>query len=289
MRILLDIQNFHSPSRFRGIGRFTLNHAKAFIKQNKDDEIFLFMNDSKSGTLEFVRKEFSNLIPDDRIIICPYPLSFFDNDRKWVEAIESGAFRFFELIREVFISKIHPDFILIYDYFESAFVSTSIKQYIDIPTGVIVHDFIPYHDKMFSGFRLDFYNEKLKSLESADLLMCVSDYTSRDTKEIIKSCNSGVISVIGEGASDFWKKIEISEEEKKAFLDKFGLNKEFILYAGGVTERKNVKRLIEAYSQLSGNIKEKYSLFIICGKHEEIQKELEKYAIVMCHSCNWLL
>ncbi|MCQ2736906.1 MAG: glycosyltransferase, partial [bacterium] len=278
MKVLLDLQPLMTGSRFRGIGRYTLNHAKSFIKQNNNDEIFLLINDSCSGSLEFVRNEFSEFVSDDHIVICRYPLSVFDSDIEWLKAGAAGAFELFQLIREAFISSLHPDFVLIYSHFEFAFSASSIKKYSDIPTGVIVYDFIPYHEKMFSGWMLDSYNEKIESLKNADIILCISDYISKDAESIIDVGASGAIKPIGTGKDGFWKNIDVSDEEKQAFFKKFGLDKDFILYAGGIEGRKNVKKLVEAYSLLSEEIKENNSLFIICGKHEKEQKELEQFA-----------
>lgn len=56
--------------------------------------------------------------------------------------------------------------------------------------------------------------------------------------------------VVTYDACTFYKKIEISQDEKNRIADKFGLPERFILSVGNLQPRKNIKRLLEAYDQL---------------------------------------
>lgn len=277
MRLVLDLQPLQTGSRPGGIGRYALNHARKIIGQNDGDEIFLLVNDSNPGSYEYVTGEFADLVPAGDIRVCPFPASFFDRHESWVEGNEHGHVRALELLREAFISRMRPDFVLVYSHMEFYEMASSLKAYTDVPVGVVVYDFIPYHDGNFSGRPLSArYSEKLEGLKRADLLFGISDYVCRDAKEVLK--RDGGIFPVGTGKSDFWKKVPFSDGEHMSFLKRHGIPGPFIMYSGGLDERKNVKRLVEAYSSLDEGIRGEYSLFVVCGDHRDEQEDLEKYA-----------
>ena len=277
MRLVLDLQPLQTGSRPRGIGRYALNHAREIIGQNDGDEIFLLLHDSNPDSYEYVTGEFADLVPAGNVRVCPFPASFFDRHESWVEGNEHGHVRALELLREAFISRMRPDFVLVYSHMEFYEMASSLKAHTDAPVGVVVYDFIPYHDRNFSGWPLSArYSEKLEGLKRADLLFGISDYVCNDAKEVLK--RDGGIFPVGTGKSDFWKKVPFSDGERMSFLKRHGIPGPFILYSGGVEDRKNVKRLVDAYSSLDEGIRGDYSLFVVCGDHRDEQEDLEKYA-----------
>ncbi len=277
MRIVLDLQPLQTAGRFRGIGRYTLSHAKEFIRQNGDSEIFVLINDANSGSLDYVSGELSGLLPPDNLLVCPFPAFLFDDGVAWMRCCSRGLVEALEILREAFISRLRPDFVLVYSHMEFFGMATSVKRILDVPVGVVVYDFIPYYDDKFSEWPLSGkYSKKLDELKRADLLFCISEYVCNDAKKVLKR-DAGVFSV-STGKSDFWRPLRPSEEDRASFAEKYGVSGPFILYSGGVDDRKNVKRLIEAYSKLDELLRGRYSLLIVCGRHEEDRKRLEEYA-----------
>lgn len=75
---------------------------------------------------------------------------------------------------------------------------------------------------------------------------------------------------------------ELSMEKATADLKSFGITKKFILFVGTLQPRKNIARLIEAYSTLPPHIKNEYQLVIVGKKgwlYDEILKSPEKFGI----------
>lgn len=274
-KILLDIQALEGESSFRGIGRWTLNHSLELLKNKPNDvEVFLLLNDSSDNI-----SEIKNKYPNEKIITYSLPISLKNNQKNWFDfnLVKKNRIRVSELLREYTISCLNPDFVLVYSYFDSYFSLSSLNEYSYIPTGIILYDFIPMHykDEYLSGWREEWYNRKISFLKDDFLCLSISDFVGEEAKNIIKNCEN--IFSVDTATSDFWKKIEISDDEKKSFLKKYGIEKPFILYLGGIDHRKNVRKLIESFAKCN-IISLDVSLFIVCGKDESGANALKDYS-----------
>lgn len=77
------------------------------------------------------------------------------------------------------------------------------------------------------------------------------------------------------------KKIEDSMNEQKS-LSGFGVEGKYILFVGTIQPRKNIRKLIEAYSKLSKKEKKEYQLVIVGKKgwlYEPIFKAPDEYGV----------
>lgn len=112
------------------------------------------------------------------------------------------------------------------------------------------------------------------SVKKASHIVTISD-SSKD--DIMKEygVNEAKISVIPVGI----KEIEKGHMTKKELAEKFNISNPYILYVGTLQPRKNLVRLIEAFSKL----KENNIDLVIVGKkgwqYEEILKAPEKYEV----------
>ena len=274
-KILLDLQALEGESSFRGIGRWTLNHSLELLKNKPNDvEVFILLNDSSDKI-----SEIENKYQNEKIITYSLPISLKNNQKNWFDfnLVNKNRIRVSELLREYAISCLNPDFVLIYSYFDSYFSLSSINEYSFLPTGIILYDFIPMHyrNEYLSGWREDWYKRKISFLKDDFLCLCISDFVRDEAKSIIKNCEN--IFSVDTATSDFWKKIEISEDEKKSFLKKYGIEKPFILYSGGIDHRKNVRKLIESFAKHDISSLG-VSLFIVCGKDESGANSLRDYS-----------
>ena len=274
-KILLDLQALEGESSFRGIGRWTLNHSLELLKNKPNDvEVYLLLNDSSDNISEIKKK-----YPNEKIITYSLPISLKNNQKNWFDfnLVKKNRIRVSELLREYALSCLNPDFVLVYSYFDSYFSLSSLNEYSYFPTGIILYDFIPMHyrDEYLSGWREDWYNRKISFLKGDFLCLSISDFVRDEAKSIIKNCES--IFSVDTATSDFWKKIEIPEDEKNSFLKKYGIEKPFILYSGGIDHRKNVRKLIESFSKY--DIRSLgISLFVVCGKDESGANALKDYS-----------
>jgi glycosyltransferase involved in cell wall biosynthesis len=77
------------------------------------------------------------------------------------------------------------------------------------------------------------------------------------------------------------KNLSMNEPSEKE-LSEFGVNKKFILFVGTLQPRKNISRLIEAFSKLSDNLKDEHQLVVIGKKgwlYEDILSSPEKFHV----------
>lgn len=280
MKILIDVQALYGESEYRGIGRYISNLVTNMINtKNKDDEIYLLYNDWNEKATQNIITTFKNKIPTKNFILLTIPTLLKKEIIKWFHVSEENIIlsKELELLREALIAKIRPDFVLISSYFEVVGVSSSISNFFNVPTGVIIYDFLPMKDPkgiLFDKWRINWYNSKIESIKKSDLFLCISDFVSNEAKKIFKDSNIEIKS-ISTASSDFWKIIEYSQEEKENFKKKYKITKPFILYTGGSDKRKNISYLIKSFASLK-NIKKDYQLVIVLGKvgNKNFEKEL---------------
>ena len=67
MRIVLDMQSRQSPSRVRGIGRYSLALARQMAKLATGHEVIVAVNGALAETVDAVRADFDGLIPADLV------------------------------------------------------------------------------------------------------------------------------------------------------------------------------------------------------------------------------
>lgn len=279
MRLVLDFQLFQGPSASRGIGRYSLEHARELIGHAENDDVFILMNDSDEESVRFIRDEFK-LLNSEKFIIIKLPEIFRSNPAAWIEAYLSGKNKVFEAVTEAAVSKLKPDFVLIYSYFEFIGCWNPLYKKSKIPTGIIIYDFIPYFSPdPFSPWLDKAYRDKIRLFPEAEFFFCISDFTARQAAGFIAPEKHGNICSIGSGKSSYWHKQDISDTDSSAFLKIYSGGRPFIFYAGGSDERKNLKMLLKAWKLLGDDFRKKYSLFIACGKNASSEEELKKYAV----------
>lgn len=94
-----------------------------------------------------------------------------------------------------------------------------------------------------------------EAIENADWIIAVSKWTAKDLIDEVPNARKKT-SIIYEAASLTYDPITV----------KNSLNKNYLLFVGTLEPRKNLPRLLEAYSFLPSYIKEKYSLYIVGGR-----------------------
>lgn len=263
MRIVIDMQGAQTQSRYRGIGRYTISLAKAIALNNKTHEIILAFSGLFPETILQIKEEFANIVAAEKIVVwnAPGPISGGPSHRRKVA----------ELLREEFLERLNPDLILITSHFEGYSddaITTINMRNKNIKIAVIVYDLIPLiypelyiaHDQEYENY----YISKVQSLEEADLILTISNSSRCELIENIKFDADNVVN-ISAGYDENFVSLNLSENEIIEIHKKFHIRNKFILYVGGYDERKNIKRLIEAYSLLPNFIRDKKQL-VLAGK-----------------------
>lgn len=272
MRILIDLQGAQTASRFRGIGRYCLALAQAMVRNKGDHEIFIALNRAFSDTLEPLRHAFEYLLPARCICIWGAPIETYGNDSN-----ERDLKSITSLIRDNFFQSLKPDVILITSFFEGyadhacvGFTHTKT----DTLVAVIVYDLIPlvnptqYLDNQPSY--ATFYRKQIENLKRSDLFLAISESSRQEAIDQLGIALHQTFNISAACDVHFRPLIQKLEVKHK-ILEKWGVNKPFILYTGGADERKNLLRLIQAYSNLSQPIRTQHQL-VFAGKLVDAEK-----------------
>lgn len=131
----------------------------------------------------------------------------------------------------------------------------------EIPRVVTVHDLV----LKLAGQTMKPLSRRIESLllpqamNSADLIMVDSSSTGKDITNFYPRFSSKIRKV-SLGVTDFLI------QPNKQDLEKLNISKPYFIFVGTLEPRKNLKRLLEAYSQLSSDTIKKYDFVIVGGK-----------------------
>jgi glycosyltransferase involved in cell wall biosynthesis len=279
LRIVIDLQSCQAASRFRGIGRYSLSLSKAIARRAGNHEIWLLLNDLVPDSIPFIRNEFDGLISKERIAVFAVngPVAEHNPNNLW-------RVRAAEKVREYFLSGLQPDIVHVTSLFEGwgEHVVSSIGTFDqNLHTVVTLYDLIPFfHQKTYLPEKQakNFYLRKIQSLKKADLLLTISDYSKRQAVNALGLKDESVVNISAAVEGRF-KQIHISNERKKALLDRNKITKPFILCApGGFDERKNIPGLLDAYSRLNRDLRKTHQLLIIGKPLESAYLQIAKKA-----------
>jgi glycosyltransferase involved in cell wall biosynthesis/ADP-heptose:LPS heptosyltransferase len=277
VRIVIDLQGAQSESRFRGIGRYSLELSKAMVRHRGTRQIILALNGLLAESIDFVRDEFASLMPQSDIRVWYAPGHVREIER------ENGFRReVAELVREAFLASLEPDVILITSLFEGIgdnSVGTIGHLSFRVPVAVVLHDLIPLvnPDIHFrtSIMHKEWYARKLNSLRRARLLLANSESTRQEAITAL-SWNPDEIVTVSAAVDEGFRPLHLSSSERLALLTRHSISQPFVFYTGGADERKNLGRLVEAFSRLPTEIRNAHQL-VIAGKiPEECQGDLVK-------------
>jgi len=290
MRLVIDMQGAQTESRFRGIGRYSIALTKAIVQNSGEHEIILAVSGLFPETIETIRSTFNGLLSQDNIRIwyAPGTIRECDAGDKWHREIA-------ELIREAFLQSLNPDIVLLTSLFEGYVddAVTSIGRLNqNIPVSMILYDLIPLINqnqylKINPTFEL-FYQRKIGHLQRASLLLSISEYTKDEGTKYFKKKDNDITNISTAMDATFCPAL-LTSIQKKRLLKKYNIKQPFVMYTGGNDERKNLPRLVRAYSQLPLKLRQTHQLVFI-GKIEEayiykLKKEAKKVGLKQEEYC----
>jgi glycosyltransferase involved in cell wall biosynthesis len=142
MRILVDLQGAQTSSRFRGIGRYSLNFIKSLLLNRGQHEISILLSGALSDSIQDIRDELFGLIQPEKIHVWEglSRTNALSKQNSWRSQAS-------QLIRESFIMKLNPDVVILTSFFEGYHDDAALSIHSldnNIPVVTIVHDLIPY-------------------------------------------------------------------------------------------------------------------------------------------------
>ncbi|OGZ41604.1 MAG: hypothetical protein A3C80_00165 [Candidatus Ryanbacteria bacterium RIFCSPHIGHO2_02_FULL_45_43] len=246
MRIGVDVRPLHiATSRTRGIGIYVANLVQE-LKKYQAYEIVPYAQ--SNAVVDFLRRETS-----------------FRSRRRTLYRMERAEW----LIRSLFIKhKAKKDHISIFHSTDPLSVLPPSRFYRAVAT---VYDIIPllfeedFKHKNFYGRYL--YKRALQQLKKMDKIITLS-YTSREDIHHVLRIPREKIVPIYLGVAPYFKPTNDHNQVLRV-KEKYGVKGKYILNVGGVDHRKNIIRLLEAYSLLSKKgYKEKVYLVQVGGDIE---------------------
>lgn len=268
MRILVDMQAAQTGSRFRGIGRYARELVKALVRQGGGHRVILALNGHFADTIEDIRAEFLDLIPqrDIRVWYAPGPVGYVHDDHK-------GLRKANEVLREYFFLAQKPDVILLPSLFEglndSAVISVD-RARPHVPVVSVCHDLIPLVDPSppFEHDRITrlWYRKRLDALRRSDLILTNSTYSNSEVTGILGVQPERVVT-IGAGHDAQFHRKDLSDSQRAQLAERLGIAKPFVMFAGSLEPSKNVPNFLKAMGALPPRLQEKYQIVVV-GKRE---------------------
>lgn len=268
MRIVVDMQAMQTGSRFRGIGRYARELTKALVRQAGDHEIILALNGHFRDTIEQIRADFADLIPQRNIRVwyAPGPVGYVHDSHR-------GRRKVNEVVREYFLLAQKPDVILLPSLFEglgdSAVISVD-RARPHVPVVSVCHDLIPLVDPS-PAFKYDritrlWYRDRIEALRRSDLILANSDYSRGEVTDIL-GVESDRVVTIGAGHDPDFRCKGLSDSQRARFAESLGITKPFIMFAGSLEPSKNVANFLKALGGLPASLQEQFQI-VVAGKRE---------------------
>ncbi len=142
------------------------------------------------------------------------------------------------------------------------------------PTVVTIHDIIPLRLPLYrAGVRAEAYTRLVtRAAHHATLIITDSQHAKQDIIDALKLPTER-IRVIYMAAGDEYRPIT-DPATLAAIRTRYGLNERYILYLGGLDQRKNVPQLVRAFAQLYRQLADPNLQLLIAGNPDKQQGPL---------------
>jgi glycosyltransferase involved in cell wall biosynthesis len=280
MKIVLDLQACQASNRERNIGRYSLALAQAIARQGgSDHDIHVILSNAFPETVAPLRQQFADLLPPEKIRVFDIPTGIGKYDPA---AIWRG--RAAIQVWQRYLAHLKPDVVHIASLFEGwgddAVAAIPPLGSNRFDTAVTLYDLIPYlHQEHYLSmpFFREWYLRKIQSLKSAEMLLTFSESSRQQALEHLHLPAQRVVNISAAVAPDF-KPVTLTPEAEASLLQRFRLNRPFLMYSGGIDYRKNLEGLVEAMSRLPAILRGGYQLTIVGRIRASDQQRLDEKA-----------
>jgi glycosyltransferase involved in cell wall biosynthesis len=268
MNILIDIQGAQNGSRHRGIGRYTRAITRKICELSLGRHRISLLANGAFDNVGELRDMFAGYIhPSDIHVWHP----FGDVSFRWVG--NDLRRRASEYLREAVIHEISPDALIVTSVIEGCDDTTVVtikKHFSDTFTAAIFYDAIPaIHEKEYLSDprSREWYFEKVEQFQRADALLAISQSSKEEAAKYFNIDKNKVINVSTASDDDLLGS-GVLAKQCDLVLNRLSIDKKYLLYSGASDARKNIPRLIEAFSALPANLRTEYKLVLAGGMPE---------------------
>lgn len=139
---------------------------------------------------------------------------------------------------------------------------------------VTIHDMIIFKDVSFQNlFDIISYRSKIRrAILRADHIIAISQQTQKDIIQFFPSAASKIQVVYQPIDERFYQCL--TESEKLTVLQKYDIQKPYIIQVGSIQLRKNIQQVLMAMTVL----KDHHFYYVVVGKPSRYQRSLQEYA-----------
>lgn len=281
MHLLIDLQACQTPgSRQRGVGRYSLALARTMAEQAMGrHRVSLLLSDRFPETVVELRETFSPLVGGENIHIMALPPGCRD-----ALALDASRTRVAEKLRYDMIRQIAPDVVHIANIFEGFrddAVATAESPAGEGPLVVAtLYDLIPYLNPdvyLADNYTRRWYLRRLQQVRNVDVLLAISESARQEAIQVLERSADSVVNISAAVDSHF-APASLSAENVELLRARYGLQRPFVMYTGGVGFRKNIEGLIKAFALLAPECRSSHQLVIVCSIREVERDRLQKLA-----------
>jgi glycosyltransferase involved in cell wall biosynthesis len=255
MIITFDMQAFQSANRIGGIGKYNHDYLKSLFQLYPENTYNLIYN-GQNKYPESADLENTDYSHSKNIKYLP------GNDRnpinKWISLYN--------------LHLIDTDIFHILSPFESQQNTVIPNKRLPANTVLTIYDFIPHiYQKLYlsSPTAKKKYLERAKIMESASMMLAISEATRQDAINLFNVPPEKIIN-IGIAPSDDYYKITNPENELKEKVKKlFNIGGQFVLTVSNTDHRKNLPTLLQAFSSLPKTILDEFTLIVVTNSQPQ--------------------
>lgn len=262
MKILIDLQACQTASRSRGIGRYSLALAQAIARNCGSHDIHLLLNGELGDSIFEIRGSFSGLLPTRNIHVFEVP-DFPSMDQN------SWLFQAAHTIRQEFIETLAPDIVHVSSLMEWWDVPVSLPSLPStLRSSLTLYDLIPLKrpDTLPPHpHAQQWYLSQVAQISQASQVLAISEYARQEALQALALDPSRVVTISAGVSEVFFRDLPDDSSASVNFFKSQGIEKPFALVVGVIEPRKNNLRLVEAWAQLSPQIRQSHQLVFVAS------------------------
>jgi glycosyltransferase involved in cell wall biosynthesis len=262
MRLVIDLQVCQGAARNRGMGRYSLDLAKAMASNSRGHEVIVAGSSAYPSEFIELRDHFKGILSSDSFASSSVPPGCsVSANRPWKTKAS-------QLWHKTFLKSLNPDIVHVSSVF-SGFNDDVIVPQPEESDGFIwaatLYDLIPLaHPNEFLGdpiFR-PWYESRLQILKQIDLLLSISESSQQDAARLLGIAPDR-LSMIGAALHGGFKCDSEQFSNSTNYLRSLGIDRPFVFYVGGVNPHKNLDCLMKAFALLPTSIRDGMLLVLV--------------------------
>ncbi|MDE7313430.1 MAG: glycosyltransferase [Eubacterium sp.] len=255
MNIAFDAAAILGPmSKNRGIGNYAYSQFRTMIELDQKNTYYFFNMFEEFSMKDAVKKE--NIID-----VC-----FFSGKNRELISDKEYQDIYGDIVKK-FIRQNQIDVFYITSPFDLSVIQYRKEWFEGVKTVATVYDIIPYVlKKKYLSDRTTYclYMKCVQMLRWVDEYLVISQSVKDDMISYLNFPEEHIHVIYGAVDPKIYRKVSMTEQETQELFDRFQIQGRYIMCTGGDDDRKNIAGLIQAYSKIRRDLRERYQLVIVC-------------------------